>query len=235
MDIQDYTDLRTLGMIGGTSWHSTIDYYRYINRMVEEKRGTLLSPPLLLYSIDVSLMHTRDFEKISTNYLKFAQNLENGGAEAIIICANTPHLVYDFVAPKINIPILHIADATGREAQKLGLKKIAQLGTLPTMQKDFITKRITSQYGIETIVPEPNDQEVIHRIVVDELVQGKFNPDAKAEIISQMDKLKSRGADGMIMGCTELPILIKPSDYDLPLLDTTKLHAQMAADFIVGG
>lgn len=233
MDIKNYTDLKTLGMIGGTSWHSTIDYYRYINSMVEAKKGTLLSPPLLLYSIDVSLMRTRDFEKISNNYLHFTQNLASAGAEAIIICANTPHLVYDFVAPKIDIPILHIADATGREAKRLGLKKIAQLGTLPTMQRDFITRRITENFGIETIVPDEKGQDIIHHIVVDELVQGKFTYDAKAKVIHQMNLLKDQGADGMIMGCTELPILIKPEDYDLPLLDTTKLHAQMAADFIM--
>ena len=134
--------MKTLGMIGGTSWHSTIDYYRYLNSMVNERAGDLVSPPLLLYSLNIELMRSGDWERIAASYIEYAKMLENAGAEALIFCANTPHKVYPEVAPEINIPILHIADATAKRAKELDLTSLGLLGTLPTMKDDFISGRI---------------------------------------------------------------------------------------------
>lgn len=220
-------------MIGGTSWHSTIVYYRLINELVGKVIGTQANPPLIIYSINIELMREQNAEKINNAYLEVSLKLQNAGAKAIVICANTPHMVYDFVQPKIDIPILHIADATGKEASKLGLKKLGLLGNRPTLTKDFIPAKLGTNYGIGTIVPEEQYIDECHNYVSVELTQGKFTDAAKAFFLKQMGILKSRGAEGIILGCTELPMLISKSDFDLPLLATTELHAQMAADFIL--
>ena len=171
-------------------------------------------------------------DKIHDTYLGIAKKLETAGAEAIIICANTPHLVYPFVSPKITIPILHIADATAMSAKEQGLYKLGLLGTKTTMQKDFLQKRITEKHQLEVIVPEQNSHNEIHRIISEELTKGRFNNNAKAFILSEMRKLKDQGAEGIILGCTELPLLLEASDFSLPLLNTTRLHAEMAVEFI---
>ena len=227
--------MKVLGMIGGTSWHSTIVYYRLINELVGEKIGAQGNPPLILYSLNIELMREGDKEKINKAYLQVAKKLENAGAEAIMICANTPHMVYSFVAPKIGIPILHIADATGTEAQKRGLKKLGLLGNRPTMTGGFIQSRLKQGYDIETIIPVDEFIDQSHLFVSKELTQGQFTAGAKAFYLQQMQLLKDRGADGIILGCTELPLLIDEPDFDLPMLATTQLHTQMAADFILSG
>jgi aspartate racemase len=225
--------MKELGMIGGTSWHSTIEYYRLINELVGQKIGAQGNPPLLLYSLNIELMRSGDHEKINSAYLDIATRLEAAGAKAIIICANTPHLVYPFVAPKISIPILHIADATGQAAQRLGLQKLGLLGNRPTMTGGFLSSFLHENFSIETIIPTEEFLNQSHHYVSTELTQGKFTPEAKTFFLGQMQLLKERGAQGIILGCTELPMLIEASDFDLPLLATTQLHAQMAADFIL--
>lgn len=225
--------MKELGMIGGTSWHSTIEYYRLINELVGEKIGTQGNPPLILYSLNIELMRSGDKEKINQTYLDVSTRLEAAGAKAIVICANTPHMVYPFVAPKIGIPILHIADATGVEAQRLGLRKLGLLGNRPTMTGGFIQSFLQEKYGMETIIPSEEFLDESHHYVSTELTQGKFTPQARAFFLEQMQLLKHRGAEGIILGCTELPLLIAPQDFDLPMMATTQLHAQMAADFIL--
>lgn len=225
--------MRTLGMIGGTSWHSTIEYYRYINSMVEERVGQHHTPPLLLYSLNVQLMVRGDWEEIQQSYLSICQNLEQAGAEAILICANTPHKVIPFVAPQIGIPFIHIANATGEAAQKLGLTHLGLLGTQPVMEEDFISGRISTQHGLEVQVPEELGRSRVHQVIVDELTKGIFTSQTRDMLIEEMQQMHAKGADGMILGCTELPMLIKPEHFDLPLLDTTRLHAQKAVDFIL--
>lgn len=220
-------------MIGGTSWHSTIVYYRQINELVGEKIGTQGNPPLILYSLNIELMRAGDKEKINQTYLEVATKLQNAGADAIIICANTPHMVYPFVAPKIGIPILHIADATGKEAIGKGLKKLGLLGNKPTMTGGFIQSHLKQKYNIDTIIPADEFIEQSHDYVSKELTRGKFTATAKAFFLQQMKLLKDRGAEGIILGCTELPILLDQQDFDLPMLATTQLHTQMAADFIL--
>jgi len=225
--------MNLLGMIGGTSWHSTIEYYRLLNELVGEKIGSEQNPPLLLYSLNVKLMRENDPEKIKNSYLEIAKKLENAGAKAIIICANTPHMVFDFVQPKIDIPILHIADAIAKEANQKGFKKLGLLGTKPTMTGNFLHGRLKEKHQIETLIPEDKHIDKTHRFISEELTQGKFSDNAKNFYLEQMQLLKDRGADAIILGCTELPMLIKEKDTEIPLLDTTKLHAQMATDFIL--
>ncbi len=225
--------MRTLGMIGGTSWHSTIVYYRLINEMAGKKIGTRGNPPLIIHSINIELMREQNREKINAKYLDVAGKLYQAGAEAIIICANTPHMTYEFVQPQIDIPILHIADAVGTEAKRLGLKKLGLLGNRPTMTGNFISKILDSKYGIETIIPEARFIEQAHNFVSQELTQGKFTVEAKNFFKSQIELLKANDTDGIILGCTELPLLIKQEEVDIPTLSTTDLHAQMATDFIL--
>ena len=225
--------MKTLGMIGGTSWHSTIVYYRLINELVGEKIGTQGNPPMIIYSLNIELMREGDKGKINDAYLEIARKLENAGAQAIVICANTPHLVYPFVSPKINIPILHIADATGKEAIKKWIKRLGLLGNRPTMTGGFLLNLLNIKYGLEVIIPEEKDIEQTHYYISNELTQGRFTEEAKQFYLERMKDLKDRGAEGIILGCTELPMLINEKDFELPMLATTDLHAKMAADFIL--
>ncbi|APU68377.1 aspartate/glutamate racemase family protein [Christiangramia flava] len=226
--------MKKIGLIGGTSYHSTIVYYKLINELVQKEIGTAKNPPMLVYSENIELMRSQDFEKINAAYLQTSQMLEKAGAQAIVICANTPHLVYDYVQPKINIPILHIASATGAEAKSLGLKTLGLLGNKPTMTKGFIPKILKEDFGINTLIPEAHCLSTAHDYVSCELTQGQFTEESRKFFLNQMDLLKARGADGIILGCTELPILFQNVAYDIPLLSTTDLHAKMAADFITG-
>ncbi|MFC4632746.1 aspartate/glutamate racemase family protein [Dokdonia ponticola] len=225
--------MKTLGLIGGTSWHSTIEYYKLINELVGKEIGSQANPPLIIHSINIELMREQNKEKINTTYLEVSRKLEQAGAEAIIICANTPHMVYNYVQPKINIPILHIADAAGKEAKKLGLKKLGLLGNKPTMIGDFIPEILQTNYQIETIIPEVDYLSQAHQYVSKELTQGTFTEEAKQFFLAQIDLLVKRGAEGIILGCTELPLLIKQNEVHIPLVATTDLHAQMAVDFIL--
>ncbi|MGB5554997.1 MAG: amino acid racemase [Flavobacteriaceae bacterium] len=225
--------MKTLGMIGGTSWHSTIVYYRLINEIVGDSIGTQANPPLIIHSINIEIMREQNADKINAKYLEVSQKLEQAGAKAIVICANTPHMAYDYVQPKIGIPILHIADATGKEASKMGLKKLGLLGNRPTMTKGFIQAKLAATYGIETSIPDEQYLDKCHSYVSKELTQGQFTDHAKDFFIEQMQFLKNKGAEGIILGCTELPMLIDQKDSEMQLLATTKLHAQMAADFIL--
>lgn len=226
--------MKKLGMIGGTSWHSTIDYYRYINQMVNEQLGNPPeNPPLIIYSQNIALMRRQDWDEINQAYLEVSRTLEQAGAEALLICANTPHKVVPFVQPQVSIPFLHIADATGEEANRLGLEKLALFGTTPVTEGDFISGRLREKHGMEVLVPSGYARRKVHYAISKELTQGIFTEETKQFFLDQMEEMKGEGADGMILGCTELPMLVKKEDFDLPLLDTTWLHARYAVDFIM--
>lgn len=224
--------MKTLGMIGGTSWHSTIEYYKLINKGVGKRIGTQGNPPLIIHSINIELMREQNKEKINAKYLDVSTKLQQAGAEAIIICANTPHMAYPYVQPKIKIPILHIAEATGKEAKKYGLQSLGLLGNKPTMTGRFILDVLEENFSIKTVIPDEKHLDQAHYYVSKELTQGIFSQEAKDFFLEQMDLLKGKGAEGIILGCTELPILFKGTDYDVPLLSTTELHVNMAIDFI---
>ncbi len=225
--------MEKIGLIGGTSWHSTIDYYRLINEMVGETIGAQGNPELLIYSINIELMREQNSEKINAKYLEVAQTLEQAGAKALIICANTPHMAYAFVQPKIGIPILHIAEATGREAMRLGVQKVGLLGNKPTMTLGFIPEFLRKHYDIDTIIPEGEALTQAHYYVSKELTQGQFTEAARKFFLNQITLLKARGAEAIILGCTELPMLLSSDHADVPMLATTDLHARMAAEFIL--
>ena len=225
--------MKLLGMIGGTSWHSTEVYYRMINEQVGKHIGTQANPPLLLYSLNIEVMRSQDWDRINAVYLETALKLQRAGAEGLIICANTPHVVYDHVQPKLDIPILHIAEAVGRQARSLGLETLGLLGNKPTMTRGFIADYLKDNYGIATLIPQERDIPKAHHYVSAELTQGQFTPEARSFFKEQMEMLRSNGAQGIILGCTELPLLLDQSDFDIPMLATTQLHVAMAVEFIL--
>jgi len=204
-----------------------------INELVGEKRGTWGNPPLIIYSLNIELMREQDKEKINRVYLDIAKKLESIGATALVICANTPHMVFDYVQPKIDIPILHIADAVGVEATNKKIKKLGLLGNRPTMTRGFMQSYLNNNFSIETIIPDPEYIDRCHFYISNELTQGKFTEESKRFFIDQMELLKSKGAEGIILGCTELPLLLEQNDFELPLFSTTQLHADMAVKFIL--
>lgn len=225
--------MKTIGLIGGTSWHSTIVYYQLINEWTGEIIGASKNPPMLIHSLNIELMRSQNRSAINDKYLEVARQLSQGGAEALVICANTPHMVYSYVQPLIDIPILHIADATGKEAHKKGLRKLGLLGNKPTMTGGFIRNRLKVEFNIETLIPEVEAVEQSHHFVSRELTQGQFTEEARGFYRDQIRLLQEKGADGIILGCTELPMLLEDEALGIPLLSTTHLHARMAVDFIL--
>lgn len=225
--------MKTLGLIGGTSWHATVEYYTQINQKIGEVLGNQANPELIIYSINIELMREQNKQKIQAKYLEVSNKLQQAGANGIIICANTPHMIYDYVQPQIDIPILHIGIATGRAAQDAGLKTLGLLGNKPTMTGDFIPSILENDFGMSVIIPEGADLEQSHFFVSKELTQGIFSEAAKDFYLDQIKLLKARGADGIILGCTELPLLLKNTEADLPMLSTTDLHIKMSVNFIL--
>lgn len=225
--------MKTLGLIGGTSWHSTIEYYRAINTQVCNEIGNASNPELLLYSINIDIMRKQVLHDIQQKYLHVSKRLIEAGAEAILICANTPHMAVEFVQPKIEVPFLHIADATASEAKKQNYTKLGLLGNKPTMTKAFLKNRLTDQHGLKILIPEEKDIQKSHCFVSKELTQGKFTQDAKDFFVDQIQQFKKKGVDAVVLGCTELPMLLKETQTELPTLSTTDLHIQMAVHFIL--
>lgn len=229
--------MKSVGMIGGTSWHSTVDYYRYINQMVNDEMGDKVNPPLILVNLNQSEVHRlqqdNQWDVIAELYIEASVKLKKAGADAIIFCANTPHRNYAFIQKSIDIRILHIADSIGYEAQKLEQKKLILLGTKFTMTEPFIRERLSYEFNIETIVPKKSFCEKLQKIITNELSMGIIKDQSKECILDEIIALKSSGATGVILGCTELAMIIKQEALDLPLLDSTYLHASMVVDFIL--
>ncbi len=225
--------MKKLGLIGGTSYHSTIDYYREINERVGEVIGRDQNPTLLLYSLNIAIMRSGNVEKIKNEYLSISKKLISMGAEGILICANTPHMVYDFVQPQIDVPILHIGKAIGDYAVKNGFKNLGLLATKPTIKKEFLENYIKSNYSLEITLPNETHINKVHYYISKELTQGIFSEEAKSYFLKQMKTLQEKGADAMVLGCTELPMLIKQEETDFQLIDTTGLHIELAVHFIL--
>ncbi|WP_400245388.1 aspartate/glutamate racemase family protein [Niallia sp. JL1B1071] len=229
--------MKTIGLIGGLSWESTADYYRYINTFVKEQMRGLHSAKCLLYSFDfeeiVALQKAGHWEKATELMVNAAKTLEAGGADLLLICTNTMHKMAKEVQASVSIPLLHIAEVTGNEAKEAGLKKVGLLGTMFTMEHSFYKEALLHQ-GIETIVPEKEDRKAVHRIIFDELCKGIILPESKEIYMGIMEKLLANGAEGIILGCTEIPLLIKQEDSAIPLFDTTFLHAKAAVSYALG-
>lgn len=226
--------MKTLGLIGGTSWLSTVEYYRNINQLVNERLGGLNSAKMFLYSLNLEEfkppVDPAAWKPTTEHLISIAQSLETAGAECLIICANTPHMVADIIQRSIGIPLIHIAEATALEIKKQGLKKVALLGTRITMEQSFYTDKL-SAHGIETIIPETNDREFINNSIFTELGKGLFTTDTKERYLQIIEKLIQQGAEGMIFGCTEIPLLINQAECQVPIIDTTVIHSKAAVDF----
>ncbi len=232
-------DMKTLGLLGGTSWHSTVEYYQYINQAVNELYGNNTNPPLILYNLDQHRINTLQeqnrWSAIAAILSKAGLKLRTAGAQGLIFCANTPHKVYAAVQARVEIPILHIGDATGMAIRKAGLDKVGLIGTIYTMQDGFIAQWLKEHYGVDTIVPaSAGVRQEFQRMILTELAMGIFKPESKRYVLAEIERLRERGAQGIVLGCTEFPLIIKQADLPFPVFDTTHLHARMAVDFILG-
>jgi aspartate racemase len=231
--------MNTLGLIGGTSWRSTAHYYGAINQAVNDLYGDNTNPPLVLINLNQKRIHqlqtSNRWEDIAALLVDAAHRLQAAGAQAAMFCANTPHKVYAAVAGEVQIPLLHIGDATGEAVRSAGITKVGLIGTMFTMRDPFMKDWLRSRYEIETIVPEtPQDQAELDRIAREELGMGIFRPAAKDFIMKQITALTERGARGVILGCTEFPLMISQSDLPIAAFDTMSLHARMAVAFVTG-
>ena len=229
-------NLKIIGLIGGMSWESTATYYKIINETVKEKLGGLHSAKCILYSVDFQEIEecqaNGNWEKSGEILGEAAYNLEKAGADFIVICTNTMHKVVNQIKEKISIPILHIAEMTAEKILEKGLKNIALLGTKYTMEQDFYKSKLIEK-GINVIIPDKNDIEIINEVIYDELCLGTINSDSKKKFLEIVDKLRSKGAEGIILGCTEIGLLIKNEDTDIPLFDTAIIHAEQAAIYSI--
>ena len=225
--------MKRIGLIGGMSWESTIPYYKIINEEVNAKMGGLHSPNIILYSLDLYEIEknqsNNNFEKVAEIIINAAKVLENPKCDYILICSNTIHKMYDKIQKEIKVPIIHIADATAEELIKENIKKVLLIGTKYTMKEDFI-KKILIEKGIEIIVPEENDITIINNIIFKELCLGNFNQNSKNNIINIINKSKNLGCTGVVLGCTELGMLIRKEDLDINVFDTTVIHAKKGAE-----
>lgn len=233
------SQMKSLGIIGGTSWHSTAEYYRYVNQAVNDVYGNETNPPLLIDNLNQQWIHTLQlknrWDEIADTYSNAASQLQSIGAQAVLFAANTPYKVYAEVSQRVSIPILHIADATGMAIQKKGLTRVGLIGTTYTMEDGFMQEWLREHYGIEAVVPRSAAaRQELQRIIQKELGMGIFTPKTKRYVLRQIEELEREGVQGIVLGCTEFPLIISQSDVRVPVFDTTRLHAQMAVDFILG-
>ena len=221
--------MKTIGLLGGMSWESTVHYYQIINEEVQNKLGGLHSAKIVLYSVEFSEIEQY---QSSGQWAKcgeiLAKSLETAGADFLLICTNTIHKVAPQIASAIQIPIIHIADATADELKKCGIRRVGLLGTKYTMTQDFYKNRLADR-GIEVLIPDAADVDVINTVIFEELCVGKINEASRKRFQSIIEKLKDAGAEGVILGCTELGLLIQQSDVPVPLFETTVIHAKRAA------
>ena len=227
--------MKTIGLIGGMSWESSIEYYRIINETVREKLGGLHSSKSVMYSLDFAeieaLQHQNRWEEATQLMIDAAQHVQNGNADFVLICTNTMHKMAEDVQKHIDIPILHIADATAEAIKGKGLTKIGLLGTRFTMEEQFYRGRLESKHGLSVIIPSENDREIIHRVIYDELCLGEVKSSSKGKYAAIIDKLIQAGAQGIILGCTEISLLVEEAHSAVPIFDTTLIHATSAVEY----
>ena len=227
--------MKTIGLIGGMSWESSIEYYRIINETVRDKLGGLHSARSVMYSLDFAdietLQHQNRWEEATQLMIEAARHVQNGGADFVLICTNTMHKMAEDVQKNIDIPPIHIADATAQAIKNKGLTKIGLLGTRFTMEEQFYRGRLESKHELTVLIPDEDDREIIHRIIYDELCLGEIKPSSKEVYIAIIDKLIQNGAQGIILGCTEISLLVGESDSPVPVFDTTLIHAVSAVEY----
>jgi len=224
--------MKTIGMLGGMSWESTASYYKALNEGVKNSLGGLHSAKICMVSVDFAeietLQHQGNWAETANILIKAAKSVEAGGADFLLICTNTMHKVADEVASNISIPILHIADATAEQLKRDNITQVGLLGTQFTMEQDFYKKRLADKHNIEVIIPESAERKVIHDVIYSELCLGKINDGSRTQYLKIIQSLYDRGAQAVILGCTEIAMLVKPQHTKVPLYDTTKIHAQEA-------
>ncbi|MDC1162222.1 amino acid racemase [Tenacibaculum sp.] len=229
--------MKTIGLIGGMSWESSKLYYEFLNTKVQNMLGSSHSAKCILVSIDFAdierLTFKEDWNAIGELMKQAAQQLERAGADIILLCTNTIHLVSSYISENVSIPFLHIATTTGESIKNIGLKKVALLGTKFTMERDFYTKTLMNDFGLEILIPDKSDRQAVHDIIYEELVKGQFTNASKKQIIAIIKKLRKQGAEGVVLGCTELPILISELDIEIPIFDTGKIHAYKALEWSI--
>jgi aspartate racemase len=227
--------MKTIGLIGGMSWESSLEYYRLINETTKARLGGLHSARSIMYSVDFgeieALQRQGRWPEAGRMLGAVAKSLENAGADFILLCTNTMHKVANEIEAAIRIPLLHIADATARKIRDCGLTKIGLLGTRFTMEEDFYIGRLESGYGLKVIVPTAQEREIVHRVIYDELCVGRVRPGSRSQYVAIMEQLVKSGAEGVILGCTEIGLLVRDEDSPVPLFDTTKIHAAAAVDY----
>jgi aspartate racemase len=227
--------MKIIGLIGGMSWESTSEYYKIINETVKERLGKLHSAKCILCSVDfeliASLQHQGEWEKLTKLMISFARKLEGAGADCIVICTNTMHKMAQEVQDSIKIPLLHIADAAAEKIKEQGLKKPGLLGTKFTMEEDFYKQRLKVKHNLDVIIPSKTDRAIIDNIIYNELCLGILMQSSKEKFKAIIRKLIANGADGLILGCTEIPLLIRQEDVEIPIFDTTTIHSKAAVAF----
>ncbi|EGU51933.1 hypothetical protein VINI7043_27760 [Vibrio nigripulchritudo ATCC 27043] len=227
--------MKVIGMIGGMSWESTVSYYQAINRLTNQKLGGFHSAKICLYSVDFSeieeLQRAGNWAATAAILSDAAKSLESAGADCILICTNTMHKVASEVQASVTIPLIHIADPTGQALQTHGVKKVGLLGTRFTMEQEFYRNRIEQEFEISVLVPNQEQQNDVHRIIYEELCHGKILDKSRAIYLDVIQSLKADGAEAVILGCTEIALLVKQEHTDIPLFDTTELHSLSAVEF----
>ena len=230
--------MKTIGLIGGMSWESSIEYYRIINQVTREKLGGLHSAKSVMVSVDFApieeLQNQNHWSEATEFMIVTAHQVAAAGADFLLIATNTMHKMYDEVQAALNIPVLHIADATALKIKEAGLNKIGLLGTIYTMEQDFYKGRLSELYGLEVLVPGKSDRKIVNQVIYDELVIGQIKPESKAEFARVIANLVELGSQGIILGCTEIPLLVDPEQMHIPTFDTTYIHAEMAVEIALG-
>ena len=226
--------MKTIGLIGGMSWESTQSYYQLLNQGIKNKLGGLHSAKIVLVSLDFAeiavLQQQQDWPQMAEILIKAAKQVEAAGADYLLICTNTMHKLAEQVQAAVAIPLLHIADAVGENLIQHNFKKVALLGTQFTMEQDFYKQRLADKFAINVLIPDTQGRETVHRVIYDELCKGIISPESKAEYLTIIDDLTQQGAEAIILGCTEIALLVQQSDTSIPLLDSTALHCAMALE-----
>ena len=227
--------MKTIGLIGGMSWESSIEYYRIINQSVREKLGGVHSAKCVMVSVDFAeielLQHQGKWEETGEILIKAAISLEKSGADFIVLCTNTMHKVAGEIQAHVQLPLLHIADATAQRVIDSGIRKVVLLGTRFTMEEDFYKGRLVQKYDLDVLIPNPEERLIIHNVIYNELVVGRIQPQSKEQYLKIIARMVGEGAQGIILGCTEIGLLVKQSDCAVPVFDTTKIHAEAAVAF----
>ena len=227
--------MKTIGLIGGMSWESSLEYYKLINETARLKLGGLHSAQCLMYSVDFAeieeLQHQNKWDELTNIMVHSAERLKNGGADFIVICTNTMHKMAGDIENRAEIKVLHIAEVTGEKVVQKGMKKVGLLGTKFTMEHDFYKKLLKEKFDIDVVIPDEQERMIVHNVIYNELCKGIIKDDSKAQYINIINKLALNGAEGVILGCTEIPLLIKQEEVNMPVFDTTTIHAVSAVEY----